>query len=230
MSRKKEQIRSENYNAKRSGKVAYLSRKNYEMSKQIRSYINSNELPEEQKAFLYKLDKSISSCAYHSLYRVGEHFDTTYIASHTCDNRNCNICNWQRQKKIRKAYLRFFENNQFLFHVRNKKNNKLITVTENWFKKNYENNPNYFFVQKTEYDLMHLTLTVPHFFDTGFKGNKYYYSEIIKLFNEMRKSKKKVQLTDFLKAQFTDFILGGEYGVETTKTKNGLNPNSLLFT
>ncbi len=232
MSKKNEDFKAQNYNAKRSSKIAYLSRKNFEMSKQIRTYLEQNKnLSKLQAEHLNKLDKNISSCAYHSLYRVGERYETTYIASHTCDNRNCNICNYIRQKKIRRAYLRFFKKNKYLYQIQNIKTKKNTTVTANWYNKSYKDNLNYKLVDKIEYDLMHLTLTVPHYSDTGFRGKKFYYSEIIKLFNEMRKSKKKVQLTDFLTAQFTDFVLGGEYGVETTKTDNGLNIHihSLVF-
>ena len=38
-----------------------------------------------------------------------------------------------------------------------------------------------------KYDLMHLTLTVPHNSD-GWRGKKFYFKEIIQAFNQMRKT------------------------------------------
>jgi len=78
---------------------------------------------------------------------------------------------------------------------------------------------------------MHLTLTVPHYVDTGFRGEKYYFRELIKIFNKMRKSEKKIFVSDTVKYSWTDLVYGGEYGVETTVRDNGLNIHihSLLF-
>jgi len=105
MSKEKSENLRKKYNAQRSAKISMLSRKNYEMSKQLRTYIDANKnLTDLQIEFLYKLDKSISSCAAYSLYRVldiSNDKDITYIGSHKCKHRNCNICNWYRQKEIK---------------------------------------------------------------------------------------------------------------------------------
>jgi len=66
---------------------------------------------------------------------------------------------------------------------------------------------NYHKIGEKSYDLMHLTLTLPHYKETGFRGNQYYYGEITELFERLRKSK-----------AFNE-VLGGEYGVETTINK-----------
>jgi len=55
------------------------------------------------------------------------------------------------------------------------------------------------------YDLMHLTLTVPHS-KIGYKGMQVYYKKIIQDFNRMRKMD-----------SWSYWVYGGEYGVEATE-------------
>lgn len=65
----------------------------------------------------------------------------------------------------------------------------------------------------TNYDLMHLTLTVPHN-ENGFRGVRYYGVTLKKAFNEMRKKKYRF---------WAEYVYAGEYGVEMTKGKNALH-------
>jgi len=219
-----------NYNGKRSFNLWSGYRRNIELSKQIREYLENTSMSVEKQSFMYKLDKNINSCASYSLYRVGE-AKNTYIGSYTCSNRNCNICNGLRYKSLRRKYYKFFETNQDLYHLQNIKSGKTKTVSEGWYNRKFKENDKYNFLGTRKYDLMHLTLTVPHFKETGFRGEKYYYREFIQLFNKMRKSKKKIKISDNLKVSWSDIVYGGEYGVETTVGDNGLNihAHSLIF-
>jgi len=199
--------------------LTLLAKKNKALSIQIENYIKENTLKRDNKDAMTRLYKNIEKCAQISSYRVGaEHI--TYIGSHTCDSRNCNICNWKRQKKIRNLYRNFFHANKELVLVQNLKCVKKI-ITESVYANKFEKDGNYKFVGKREYDLMHLTLTVPHTKETGYKNQIYYFSQIIADFNQLRKRK------DWLL-----WVYGGEYGVETTVTEeNGLHTHihSLLF-
>lgn len=63
-----------------------------------------------------------------------------------------------------------------------------------------------------QYDFMHLTLSVPHNETTGWRGQKFYASELMKEFNFMRK-----------KPFWKKMVYAGEFGVELTKGDNGLH-------
>ncbi len=64
---------------------------------------------------------------------------------------------------------------------------------------------------RQQYDFMHLTLTVPHT-ESGWKGKKFYASELMEAFNFMRKS-----------SWWKKLVFAGEFGVEITKNSNGLH-------
>lgn len=61
-------------------------------------------------------------------------------------------------------------------------------------------------------DFCHLTLTVPHSEDGGFKGEEFYLSTLLSLFNQLRRMK-----------AWKELVYAGESGVEITKGKNGLH-------
>ena len=63
-----------------------------------------------------------------------------------------------------------------------------------------------------QYDFMHLTLTVPHTDQGGFRGQRWYANELMKEFNYMRK-----------KAFWKRAVYAGEFGVEVTKNEKGLH-------
>jgi hypothetical protein len=97
------------------------------------------------------------------------------------------VCNTEREKSIRKKYLAYFRKNTLV----NKKGGE---------------------VNKTEdFDFMHLTLTVPHS-DNGFRGHKWYATELMSMFNAMRRT-----------SWWNYFVWGGEFGVEVTKNHSGLH-------
>lgn len=63
-----------------------------------------------------------------------------------------------------------------------------------------------------DYDLMHLTLTVPHSEQSGYRGKRWYADELIKEFNYMRKKK-----------FWRDRVYAGEFGIEVTRNAGGLH-------
>jgi hypothetical protein len=72
----------------------------------------------------------------------------------------------------------------------------------------------------TDYDLMHLTLTVPHTAASGFRGEQFYVMTLINIFKELRRA-----------GWWKGMVHGGEYGAEVTRNANGLHfhIHSLLF-
>ncbi|MGI4862448.1 MAG: protein rep [Janthinobacterium lividum] len=72
----------------------------------------------------------------------------------------------------------------------------------------------------TEYDLMHLTLTVPHTAVNGFRGEQFYVMALINIFKELRRE-----------WWWKEMVMGGEYGAEVTRNSNGLHfhIHSLVF-
>jgi hypothetical protein len=61
-------------------------------------------------------------------------------------------------------------------------------------------------------DFCHLTLTVPHSKDGGYKGETFYLSPLLSLFNQLRRMK-----------AWKDFVYAGESGVEITMGEKGLH-------
>ena len=204
-------------NRKRSKTLSYLKKQNIMLSKSIKKYIDKNvsELSENEidlsKAFVSNLLK----CANLSLYgQTGN--DIKFITSITCNHKLCNICNWNRQKKVRRKYFTWFSANETINKIKINADNKYITDTN--LNKYLKNNQNLKF-DKLKYDLMHLTLTVPHNRD-GWRGKKIYFFEIMQAFNQMRKTN-----------EWNKQVYGGEYGVETTRNRGGyhIHIHSLLF-
>jgi len=200
-------------NRKRSKTLSYLKKQNIMLSESIRKYVSKNmsELSENEidmsKAFVGNLLK----CANISLYgQTGNAIKL--ITSITCNHKLCNICNWNRQKKVRRKYFNWFASNETLNKITI--NGDIKHVTNANLNKYLNSKP-----EKLKYDLMHLTLTVPHSRD-GWKGKKIYFSEIMQAFNQMRKSD-----------EWNRQVYGGEYGVETTRNTGGyhIHIHSLLF-
>jgi hypothetical protein len=204
------------FNRKRSNRVSSLKRKNYELLEQVRKKITGQTLSNEQLEYTGKLSKNLKLCAAHSLYRkhlMGDAIE--YVGSHTCDHKLCMVCNSLRQKRLRRKYMLFFKNNPQLLIVRDRKTSKQRAhpqdvVDKMQGKKGFD--ARYELVGKQGYDVMHLTLTVPHYKDSGFRGYALYYDAIGILFNRLRKEK-----------TWNQWVYGGEYGIETTRSENGLN-------
>lgn len=204
-----------NYNAKRSNRISSLKRKNYKLSSELETYIKDNpQLSRNQRTHLNRLDKNLIACSHESLYSQDLTTDKNiYHASHTCDNKNCSICNYYRQKRIRRKYYRWFKDNRQLAEILTNSGIKVITQSQ---LSKFNQDP----LRMVEYDIMYLTLTLNHTLEHGFNGNHFYFKELIQLFKELRRTK-----------FFVDSVFGGEYGVEITKNLAGLHIHlhSLLF-
>ncbi len=171
-------------------------------------------LSDEHTSHLGKLEKNLVQCASLTLYkRKGRHIE--HVASHTCDHKACMVCNFLRQKKIRRKYAAWFD--------RNSRFNEIITdkgiskiVTDYQLDKKY---PECDVLSRIAYDIMFFTLTVPHT-KKGFRGSLFYQQEIKKAFFEMRKTR-----------EWKAWVYGGESGIEITKRDNGLHIHihGLLF-
>lgn len=170
-----------------------------------------SRLTDEQIDHLFKLTRSASQCANFSLYSKEINTrEVTYIASGTCNHKCCNICNWHRQKFLRRKFIKFFNENPTLYKIATNGGIKYVTKTQ--YHEKYEKNGKGLLMEEAPYDLMHLTLTVPHYAGSGFRGDLYYYSKIIELFNWLRKDK-----------EWLNMVFGGEFGVETEREDNGLH-------
>jgi hypothetical protein len=200
------------YNRKRSNYISMLRKKNLNFANEILNYVSSTDLDEETASLLERHNAKISKCSSKSMYGQDEMNKIHYVGSHTCKNKLCFICNYNRQKRTRHRYKKFFEeNSQLLQIIKVSKTGKIKrkVITQSQFKKNKAKG--WEFETRVDYDLMHLTLTVPHD-ENGWQGEKYYYKSFQKAFWKLRRHK-------FWKAH----VYGGEYGIETTKRENGLN-------
>lgn len=193
-------------NRKRSKSLSLLKMKNNRLYTDMMSYCKNTNMNDATLKEVETFRSNIFACANMSLYSEDSVKQFTYISSNTCKNKCCFICNWNREKRVRSKYLSWFKDNQQLNQVSVNGKSKILTADQ--LSKIKANDPGI----KVNYDLMHLTLTVPHYLESGFNGDKYYYSRIVELFNFMRKDK-----------VWLSMVYGGEFGVETTMSKNGLN-------
>lgn len=206
-----------NPNRRRSGKISFLRRKNQNLVEQMNVHVKSTVLNEETKTYVSKFVKNVKDCASLSLYEKTA-TDIKHISSHTCDHKLCFICNYLRQKKIRRKYSLWFDNNPHFLTILKEKGStyveKVITIWQ------HENKyPEYDIVSRVKFEVMHLLLTVRHTED-GFKGEKFYQKEFRRLFNLMRK-----------KEEWLAWVYGGEFGFEITKKENGyhIHVHSMIF-
>ncbi|HVA97453.1 MAG TPA: protein rep [Bacteroidia bacterium] len=177
----------------RARKIGEKSRQNDMFSNDIIHYIKTHTNIEEKK----EADLFRFMRNINSCSRLGLFGQTadenTFIAAHTCKHKLCAVCNWRRSEIVRMKYFTFL------------KEDVLIKKT---IKKGIEKIDK---IEQKDIDFMHLTLTVPH--KKGlFKGEKWYAHKLIEYYNSMRKE-------DFWKEN----VVGGEYGVELTKGKEGLH-------
>ena len=209
-------------NNRRSWTLTKLKRKNNKLTKEMKHYIATAEMTEVQESRFLKLKKDVGNCSNAAIYRESlADGHVTYIGAATCKNKLCFVCNWARQKNIRRKYMAWFKTNQTIVELHRTDNNRTLLkyTTEARYAANKY--PLWQFEARLEYDLMHLTLTVPHHAKTGFNGELYYFEKLTALFNRMRKE---CDMWKFL-------VLGGEYGIETTKKDNGhhIHIHSLLL-
>ena len=202
-------------NRKRSKILSYLKKQNIMLASDIQKHISKYEMDNTSRDFAISLKHALLRCSNLSLYGdTGG--DIRLISSLTCNHKLCNICNWNRQKKIRRKYFLWFGSNETINRVRFNGKTKHITNAQ---LNSYEKNGWVLVDNSIKYDLMHLTLTVPHT-ENGWRGKKVYFSEIMQSFNQMRKHK-----------DWNSQVYGGEFGVETTKNKSGYHTHihALLF-
>jgi plasmid rolling circle replication initiator protein Rep len=194
-------------NRKRNLTLRYLKQNNLKLADALnKRKMDKKEKTEQKKTLLQKLIKSLRTCANLSLY--GETSESIrFLTSITCEHKLCAICNWNRQKKIRRKYFKWFGSNQYLVEIGKDGKSKVTTQSQ---KKDYIVKGWEVLNEKIPYDLMHLTLTVPHSKEYGYKGNPVYFDALIRDFNFLRKSE-----------YWQKHVFGGEYGIETTKGDNG---------
>ena len=205
-----------NYNGKKSNVISVLKRKNGALAKAIME-MDKSDLDELQRSMLGKLADNLRRCSCPSLYAQGlDGKDTRYIGSVRCDSKSCFVCNYARQKQVRRKYWAWFADNREVYLVQEEgKAAKYVTKTQ--YNEKYKDER---ILQRVEYDLMHLTLSVPHYPGTGFCGHKYYFEDIAKLYNRIRNK------NEYFKAH----VIGGEYGIETTNPENlHIHIHSLLL-
>lgn len=199
-----------NPNNRRSWTLTWLKRKNYKLSKQIDVFMDSETLPDNQHQRLNALRRNLDGCANQALYRkCNETEKNTLIGFPSCKNKLCFICNWKRQKRLRLKYKSWFDLNKYILEISKSETTKYVTEAE-WDKGKLSD------YNKTaihEFDLMSMTLTLPHFLESGFNGERYFYKTLAQKFTRLRQEC----------TTWKSLVFGGEYGIETTKTENGLN-------
>lgn len=222
MAAKKQEIGAKkqviNYNGKRSNTISSLKRKNIKLIKQMKSEITKINPTEIEMDAALRFEKAVTRCANITLY--AQNTDTgvlKHVSSHTCNHKACHICNYLRQKKIRRKYYRWFEANSEFLEIVNSGKKRIVTQTQylkKWKAKDFT------IAKKFKYDIMFLTLSVPHYADTGFQGEKFYFKKLRDAFNTMRKTE-----------AWQSKVYGGEFGIEITKKENGLHIHihSLVF-
>jgi hypothetical protein len=200
------------HNNRRSFTLTSLKRKNYNLHLEMDEYLKTAELTDVQHERALKLQKAVNSCSNMATYRENvQTGKTTLIGNLSCKNKLCFICNWARQKNIRRKYKAWFELNKQIVELSRTRKNKteIRYTTQTQYKENKFKDWN--FTNSLDYDLMHLTLTVPHYHESGFNGELYYFETISKLFKRLRHE---CEVWEWL-------VFGGEYGIETKKQDNG---------
>lgn len=184
-------------NRKRLHKFLYLRRKNISLAVDIQNYLQHNKgLKEADQVALESLKRKVSSCGVDVLLHDKADY-MEYITARKCSHKLCAICNEERKQILRRKYILFFKDNPTLFtDVDND-----VKTAGNCMQK----------IQEVPYDLMSLTLTVPHA-NGRYKGKSFYYDTILQDFTNMRR-----------KRDWNDLVYGGECGIETTVNDNGLH-------
>lgn len=192
-----------NFNRIRSRKLSILKSVNRKRVNDIREYMKSNETTETAADMLLKLSNSMHFCANLSLYRNDIAKDElSLVTSIFCQTKTCAICNNMRKNATRRKYFKWFEGNRLLCQITNGKRKKVVTQSQ--FDK--EAGRGYELTEKVPYNLMTLTLTMPHY-QNGFNGELYYFRTIMELYKYLRN-----------KCVFWDgMVYGGEFGVECTR-------------
>lgn len=231
------------HSRRRSEKLSAARIRNLKYHKQITPEVNSklreveagrgDEYP-EALPYLEQYQKRLITCCSNALYRrLNNSRACSLISAQTCNHRLCNVCNMLRSRKLRRKWRDFLTDTIQDVPIKYKQAHFFDIPAEDYepefkgFNKKgkaiYRRPKDIYFTSGADllqrFDLMHLTLTVPH--KNGlWNGKSYYAQELLEKFNFMRKS-----------SWWTEYIFGGEYTVETTKTGNGLHIHihALLF-
>ena len=190
-------------NWKRNKTIRYLKNENIMLADKLEKYVKNNclTLSDYELEMSAKFIKNLRYCSNATLYEQ-TYKNIKIMASLSCSKKLCNVCNWLRQKKIRRKYNAWFSINQTISKV--SKNKKIEYITHSNISK-YKEKGYKLRNENVKYDLKHLTLTVPHSED-GWLGEKFYFKKIIAKFNQMRKT-----------PEWKKRVFGGEYGVEVTR-------------
>ncbi len=196
------------WNNIRSSKLTMLSKKNIELIKQIKDFNSNVNVKKEIKKGLVTLSENLSKCSSFTLYEISNE-NNKLIGSHRCKHRHCNICNWANQKGLRRKYMKYFKENEYLYHLQDDRCRNYYLIKSK-YDKAVKNNvlKNKHLIGKVKYNLMFLTLTLPHTREFGFNGDKFYYKKIKELFTNLRQQ-----------PFFQSSIYGGIFSFETTTNK-----------
>ncbi|MDR0874135.1 MAG: hypothetical protein LBN27_11830, partial [Prevotellaceae bacterium] len=196
------------HSRKRSNIISALKRKGLNFVHELENYAEQYVKNPKDKQAVYNYANKITKCSNLTLYR--KDLDTNeldMLANHTCKSKCCPICNFLSQKTVRRKYYKWFSDNREVIEVENPKNGarKITTATQLAKDKRLAG---FTERRKLRYDLMHLTLTVPHT-ESGFRGEEFYFKNFIQLFNIMRNES----------GFWNYWVYGGEYGIEATGGK-----------
>jgi hypothetical protein len=195
------------YKRKQSNIISSLKRRNLDLRNELSDYCLNNPVSELERQNVWSYNKSIYECANLSLYKQSKETNVIdFLNAHTCKKKCCAVCNFLIHKSLRRKYKLWFDKNEQICEIVNKKNGAIKYVTEQRF--NDVHAETYELRDKKLYDLMHLTLTVPHTKD-GFAGEQYYFEKLTRLFWKLRNKSK----------FWTHWVYGGEYGIEVTGGK-----------
>ncbi len=186
----------------------------------MNAFLLNTNLQEDQIVRIKKLSTNLVVCSAMSIYRENcESGEINLIHSNRCDSKLCFICNYSRQKTVRRKYMNWFKENRFIIEMGDKATGKRSYTTQ--VRVNAKKYANSEVLGQLEYDLMHLTLTVPHTAENGFNGDHYYFATIAEKFHRMRKEL----------PEWNYLVLGGEYGIEIEKKRSGnhIHIHSLLL-
>lgn len=192
-------------NNRYSSKLSYKRMQDLELAKQADEYLREKNIyiPQYEREFRNNEENYLVDVETGEIL-IDEHINLVRMIY---DFRRHNKAvyalfpNPENPKKQRSQLLAAWYSRHRCSYVWNWKKSKLIRSL--W--KNYLTETNI----HEKYQAMHLVLTVPHK-DGIWNGKKFYASDILAHFNQMRKSE-----------QWKDCIFGGEYGVEVKKSKEG---------
>lgn len=98
-----------NRNRRRLDRVAVNARRNRRMNELMHGWLDTNEVGPEAKDELLEFGYKTKKCCSASLYR--EHYPETleYIDSIFCGHKMCHVCNVEREKLVRRKYIKLFQ-------------------------------------------------------------------------------------------------------------------------